>query len=165
VIKMTGQILPPEQWYASLPTFLASAGGVITDPDGAVLLVKPNYRPWWNLPGGVVEGDEPPHLACARELAEELGLDRPVGRLLVIDWIPPTDLHRAWFGFVFDAGTLTDTRRIRLQAEELDAVEFVRPDEALDRLNPIVAARLAAALRVREGQSVAYLHEGVPAPT
>ena len=163
VALVTGTtFLPPDQWYASLPSFLASAAALITDPAGAVLVVKPNYRPWWNLPGGVVEGTEPPHLGCAREVVEELGLELPIGRLLVVDWTPPTDLRRAWFGFVFDAGTLSDPGTIRLQAAELDAAEFVAPAEAVERLNPIVAARLTAALRVRTGPTTAYLHDGIP---
>ena len=154
--------LPPEQWYASLSTFLANASAVITDPDGAVLVVKPNYRPAWNLPGGILEADEPPHLGCAREVAEELGLDRQPGRLLVVDWLPPTDIRRAAIGFVFDGGTLLDKSTITLQTSELDAFAFLPPAEAIGRLAPFTAARLGAALRVRDGGQVAYLHNGVP---
>jgi len=154
--------LPPEQWYASLSTFLANASAVITDPDGAVLVVKPNYRPWWNLPGGILEANEPPHEGCAREVAEELGLDRKPGRLLVVDWAPPTDIRRAAFGFIFDGGTLLDPDTIVLQEAELDAFAFLSPAEAVERLAPYTVARLVAALRVRGGDRVAYLHDGVP---
>src|SRR5207249_1778456 len=96
--------LEPAAWYASLPSFLASAAVVITNPDGNVLAVKPNYRPHWNIPGGILEPDEPPHACCARELEEELGLRLPIGRLLVVDWVAPTKDRRAFFGFVFDGG-------------------------------------------------------------
>ncbi|MGD0604654.1 MAG: NUDIX hydrolase [Streptosporangiaceae bacterium] len=37
---------------------------------------------------GVVEEEESPHAACRREVAEETGLDRVPGRLLVVDWVP-----------------------------------------------------------------------------
>ncbi|GIG57070.1 ADP-ribose pyrophosphatase [Longispora fulva] len=138
--------LEPAEWYASLPSFLASATAVITDPQSRVLLVKPNYREHWNLPGGVLQGDEPPNLACAREVREELGVEPVLGALLVVDWVAPTDIRRAWFGFVFDAGTVVSPDDIALQNDELDGFEFVEPAEAYSRLTRNTADRLRSAL-------------------
>src|SRR3974377_1467290 len=59
-----------------------TAAALITSPSGDVLLVKPNYRELWSLPGGVLEDGEPPHVGCAREVLEELGLSVPVGARL-----------------------------------------------------------------------------------
>jgi 8-oxo-dGTP pyrophosphatase MutT (NUDIX family) len=117
--------LPPEEWYASLPAFLASSTAIITDPAGALLPVKSKYRDHWNLPGGILAADEPPDVCCRREVAEELGLAVKLGRLLVVDWVAPTAIRRAWFGFMFNGGTLTHRSRVRLQGDELDAYEFV----------------------------------------
>ena len=47
-------------WYASLPVLYAAAAALITDTAGQVLLVKPNYRDHWTLPGGICEHAEPP---------------------------------------------------------------------------------------------------------
>jgi ADP-ribose pyrophosphatase YjhB (NUDIX family) len=102
-------------WYASLPVLYAAAAALITDTAGQVLLVKPNYRDHWSLPGGICEHAEPPHGACAREVREELGLDLPVGRLLVIDWTPPDgDRPNPIIHFIFDGGTLGDPAGIVL---------------------------------------------------
>jgi 8-oxo-dGTP pyrophosphatase MutT (NUDIX family) len=49
------------------------------------LLVNPVYKETWDLPDGVVEAEESPHAACRREVAEELGLDRPPDRVLAVD--------------------------------------------------------------------------------
>ena len=76
-------------WYASLATMYGTAAALITSPSGDVLLVKPNYRELWSLPGGVLEDGEPPHVGCAREVREELGLAQPVGPLLAVAWIAP----------------------------------------------------------------------------
>ncbi|MFF0861387.1 NUDIX domain-containing protein [Nonomuraea sp. NPDC003560] len=65
-----------------------ATGALITDPQGRILLVKPNYRPHWLIPGGMADDGEPPESACARELDEELGLRASIGRLLVADWAP-----------------------------------------------------------------------------
>ena len=53
-----------ELWYEQLPTYYAAAAGLITNPAGDVLLVKPTYRDGWNFPGGCVEPGEYPHDAC-----------------------------------------------------------------------------------------------------
>lgn len=55
---------------------------LFTDALGRLLVVKPTYKPGWELPGGSVEDGESPGRAAVREIAEELGVERPVGRLL-----------------------------------------------------------------------------------
>ncbi|WP_018347927.1 NUDIX domain-containing protein [Longispora albida] len=152
--------LPPAEWYASLPSFLASATALLTDDAGRILLVKPNYRPHWNLPGGVLHGDEPPHACCTREVREELGVDIVTGGLLVVDWVPPTADRKAWFGFVFDGGVLPPGQSIELQADELDGYEFVPADEATTRLTTNTANRLRAALQAKAAGTTRYLFNG-----
>ena len=44
-----------DAWYATLATLYGSAAALITSPAGEVLLVKPNYRELWSLPGGILE--------------------------------------------------------------------------------------------------------------
>lgn len=51
---------------------------------------EPTYKPYFEIPGGAVDGDESPHAAAVRELKEELGLPVLLGRLLVTDWVPPS---------------------------------------------------------------------------
>lgn len=160
-MSRVGGPLEPAQWYASLPSFLASASALIRDRSGsAVLVVKPNYRAWWNVPGGIMEAGEPPHVCCAREVAEELGLELELGRLLVVDWVPPNDVRKAWFGYVFDGGVLDDPARIRLQADELEGYEFVSAPALRERLTENTADRVEAALAARASGGVAYLYDG-----
>lgn len=144
-------------------TILSAAGALMLDEAGQVLLVEPNYKDYWEIPGGLIEVGETPSQACAREITEELGLTRAPGRLLVVDWAPhPTMGDRVLF--VFDGGTLTatDIARIRLQPEELDSYEFLPPPRALDRLIPRLRRRVGAALRAREEDRIMYLEHGVP---
>ncbi|WP_310243158.1 NUDIX hydrolase [Promicromonospora iranensis] len=65
-----------------------SAGVLLYDDAGRVVLVEPSYKPTWDIPGGVVDAGESPWHAAARELSEELGIVRRHMRLLVVDHVP-----------------------------------------------------------------------------
>jgi 8-oxo-dGTP diphosphatase len=144
-------------------TLLAAAGALLLDADGAVLLVEPVYKPTWEIPGGRMEGGETPREACARELAEELGLAVPLGRLLVADWAPHDGQDRVLF--VFDGGTLTapQVEAIVLPDDELASFAFVEPADVHAWTVPRLARRVAAALEARAAGATRYLEHGVPA--
>lgn len=57
--------------------FTASAGAVVTDPEGRVLLLEHIYRPasGWGIPGGFIEPGEDPAEAVRREVLEETGVE------------------------------------------------------------------------------------------
>jgi 8-oxo-dGTP diphosphatase len=144
-------MMPEREWLASLPTLYAGAAALFTDQAGRVLLVKPSYLDHWSLPGGVLEDSEPPHVGCAREVAEEIGLTIAPGRLLAIDWMAPDGLRvKPFMHFVFDGGTLGQEQieRIVLQKEELDDYCFTTAFP--EHLPPSTAALVTTALRTRQ---------------
>ena len=154
--KTTHTFVEPEIYYARLAAAYVTAGALITDRLGRVLLVDPNYRDHWLLPGGAAEDNEPPEAACAREVKEELGLDLPLGPLLVVGWAPARgERLRPTVSFLFDGGTLDHPERIRLQEDELDGHAFFPPEEAAARLG-VAGPRLPAALRARAAKTVLY---------
>ncbi|MGI8308549.1 NUDIX domain-containing protein [Saccharopolyspora hattusasensis] len=131
------------------PARPATARGMIFDTAGRWLIVRPTGDHRWHLPGGLIEQNETPADACRRELREELGVDLTPGPLYALGWNPPRRPGRnARFSFIFDMDThdtATLSRRIRLQATELDAWQWSSPDEALSLLHADVAARLTVA--------------------
>jgi 8-oxo-dGTP pyrophosphatase MutT (NUDIX family) len=154
----TSNFIDHDTWFARLPGVVVSAGGLITDPAGRILLVKPNYRDHWTLPGGICEYAEPPHVACAREVLEEIGLDLPIGPLLVIGWSAPDgDRPNPIMHFVFDGGTLAGPAGIVLQEEELDDYRFIDPAGVAAFLPPFIAPRISAALTARASGAAIYL--------
>jgi ADP-ribose pyrophosphatase YjhB (NUDIX family) len=58
---------------------------VAIDKKGKILIAKRNLKPGinkWALPGGFVESNETPEIACLRELEEETGLKGKIKRLI-----------------------------------------------------------------------------------
>ncbi|KUL23807.1 NUDIX hydrolase [Actinoplanes awajinensis subsp. mycoplanecinus] len=138
------------------------AGVLLSDPAGRALIVEPTYKDHWEIPGGVVEADESPYAAAARELTEELGLAIRPGRLLVTDWVPPVPGRTEGLMLLFDGGVLPDEQagRIRLPADELRSWAWCTGPEAATRLSGLLARRLTAAIEARAAGTVAYLEDG-----
>ena len=61
----------------SHPRFAVTAGAIVTDSHGRVLLLKHRFRPGsgWGLPGGFIEQGEQPEEGLRRELREEILLE------------------------------------------------------------------------------------------
>jgi ADP-ribose pyrophosphatase YjhB (NUDIX family) len=59
------------------PRFTVTAGAVVTDEEGRILLLSHVFRPGagWGIPGGFMEKGEQPEEAIRRELREEVGLE------------------------------------------------------------------------------------------
>ena len=57
--------------------FTVTAGAIILDDDGRVLLLEHVFRPdsGWGLPGGFLNKGEQPETALRREMREEIGVD------------------------------------------------------------------------------------------
>ncbi|MEU3485726.1 NUDIX hydrolase [Streptomyces massasporeus] len=151
-------------YIASLPRVLAGAATLFRDGEGRVLLVEPNYREGWVLPGGTVESDtgETPRQGARRETAEEIGLDREPGRLLAVDWVHGTG-RPPLVAYLYDGGVLSENefKAIRLQEEELLSWRLVPREELAEYLPGTLGGRVLAALDVlADGSGAAELENG-----
>jgi 8-oxo-dGTP pyrophosphatase MutT (NUDIX family) len=152
-----------DPYAASLPRKWMGASVLLRNAAGEVLLVDPVYKPGFEMPGGSVDQGESPQAAARREVAEELALDRPVGRLVVTDWVPP---RPGWphdgMIFMYDGGVLSEEEiaAIRLQEEELAGWVFASPEQVPTLVPPVLARRVAAALRVLDGGTTVSMEEG-----
>ncbi|MGV9529284.1 NUDIX domain-containing protein [Streptomyces cellulosae] len=151
-------------YVATLPRVLAGAAALFRDAAGRVLLVEPNYREGWALPGGTIESDdgECPREGARRETAEEIGLDRPLGRLLAVDWVRTPGVPPL-VAYLYDGGVLgeDELKAIRLQEEELLSWRLVEREEITAHLPGSLGRRVLAALDVlADGSGTAELEDG-----
>jgi 8-oxo-dGTP diphosphatase len=146
-------------WLESLPKKRMGAGALFLDEEGQILLVNPTYKPQWEIPGGIVEQNESPRQACRREVYEEIGLTKPIERLLSISYTSANDKRTEALMFIFWGGVLTSAEiaTIRLPATELSEYRFVTLSEALLLLTPTLGERVRRSLEILPTEQTLYL--------
>jgi ADP-ribose pyrophosphatase YjhB (NUDIX family) len=149
---------------AVLPAIPVSAGALIFDRSGRLLILKPTYKSGWTIPGGVMEADgESPWEACRREVAEECGLDVATGRLVCMDFRRPRPGNPGGIRYLFDCGAFSDASLdgIVVQPEEIAEHRVADLRTALTMLRKPIRLRVRAATR---GRALCYLEDGRPVP-
>jgi 8-oxo-dGTP diphosphatase len=140
---------------------VVAAGALITDDQERVMLVRPTYKPYWDIPGGYVEPGETPRAACIREVREELGLRIAIDKLLSVDWAPhPNEGDKVLF--IFDGGTITAEalEAVQFRDGEIDQYTFVAVDELDQFTIERLARRLDGTLAARRSGTTTYLEDG-----
>ncbi|HEU4675426.1 MAG TPA: NUDIX hydrolase [Motilibacteraceae bacterium] len=160
-IDPTPTAVDPAMW-AALPRKRVAAGLVVLDDAGRVLMVEPTYKPGWEVPGGLVEANESPRAAAAREVREELGVEVEVGRLLVVDYVPAGRRPDDGLMLLYAAGPLDEAAFV-LAEEELRSWHWCDRDALLERTTPFMARRVLAGLAALADGAVRELVEGHPA--
>lgn len=149
------------EYYDSLPQKRMGAGCLFFNEKNEVLLVKPTYKPVWEIPGGVVEQNESPKQCCQREVREEIGLNRTIGRLLVIDYNTECRPKTESLMFIFDGGVLEDSdiAAIQLSADELSEFGFFSQAALPEAMTKSLKARVLAAWQQYDCGQTVYLED------
>jgi ADP-ribose pyrophosphatase YjhB (NUDIX family) len=145
-----------------LPGIPVSAGALIYDRTGRLLILKPTYKSGWTIPGGVMEADgETPWEACRREVREETGLEVSSGRLAAMDFRRPREGRPGGIRFLFDCGQVNDEALagLKLQPEEISESRLAPLPDALALLRGPIRRRVQAAT---QAQGLVYLEDGRP---
>lgn len=153
-------------YTSKLPRKRIGAGVLFTDAFGRALLVEPVYKDYWEIAGGCVEENESPRQAAVREVKEELGKTVALGRLLVVDWVPPRPDRTEGVMFLYDGGTLDEqsTADIRLPPDELSRWGWCDRAQIEERMSPLLARRVIAALRAKAEGTALDLENGFDRP-
>jgi ADP-ribose pyrophosphatase YjhB (NUDIX family) len=124
-------------------------------------MLRLTYTNYWDIPGGYVEPGESPRAACIREIREELGIQPPIGRLLVVDWAPADDEGDKVL-YVFDGGTLSadDLDQVAFTDGEASQLQHVAPAQ-LHVVTPLrLVRRLHTALNAKRENRTVYAEHG-----
>jgi 8-oxo-dGTP diphosphatase len=159
VAEVGGKIFAEQE---PLPAIPVSAGAMVFDRAGRLLILKPTYKKGWTIPGGVMEADgESPWEACQREVREETGLALAKGRLAAMDFRRPRPGRPGGIRFLFDCGTVSDEALagLTLQPEEISESRLAPLPEALALLRGPIRRRVRAAAG---GGPLVYLEDGRP---
>ena len=145
-----------------LPTIPVSAGALIFDRAGRLLILKPTYKTGWTIPGGVMEADgESPWETCRREVREECGIELRTGRLACMDFRRPRPGRQGGIRYLFDCGQLGEEvlDGIVVQPEEISEYRLAAFSDALALLRRPIRRRVRAA-----ATGLVYLENGRPVP-
>ena len=147
-----------------LPAIPVSAGALIFDGAGRLLILKPTYKTGWTIPGGVMEADgETPWEACRREVREECGIDLTRGRLAAMDFRRPRPGRPGGIRILFDCGRVSDGALAgnEVQPEEISEYRLAAVPDALGLLRGPIRRRVRAAAGRKR---LVYLEDGRPVP-
>jgi len=164
VTSDSAPVAGPGPQLPATPAIPASAGALIFDRAGRLLILKPTYKSGWTIPGGVMEADgETPWEACQREVREECGIDVRRGQLVCMDFRRPRPDKPGGIRFLFHCGAIGDERlaAIVIQPEEISAYQLAALPEALPLLRHPIRRRVQAAISAR---GLVYLEDGRPVP-
>lgn len=127
----------------SQPRRMSSAALMLENTSGELLIVKANYKPYWTLPGGIVDDNETPKQAVIREVQEEVGLrvdPATIEFVAVVDRISQT---AQTYQFLFRAQLPADiSAQIVLQEAEIDEYMFVKKSDIMTAERPYAKAIL-----------------------
>ncbi|NKQ52924.1 NUDIX hydrolase [Amycolatopsis sp. K13G38] len=157
-------LLPFDEYVRSLDRKRMSAGVLFRDSDDRVLLVEPSYKSHWEIPGGAVDAGEAPWAAARREVREELGFDRAVGRPLVIDHVPDDGHMPEGLAFIFDGGFITaaEVAALDLTDPEIISAGLFHLETTAAKLKTTLALRLAAAVEASRTGGLLLCDNGNP---
>lgn len=142
--------------------FSIGAFAIILDEKRRVLLCHRRDYDLWNLPGGGVEKGEAPWQGCIREVAEEVGLEVEVDRLVGVYSKPERDEVVFAFVCVIIGGELTTS-------DEADQIEYFALEQIprntspkqVERIRDALEGRKEPVMRVQTGpSSIELLRQG-----
>lgn len=122
-----------KQWQAALPKKKVAVKVILQSNQGNVLLVKPDYKDTWQLPGGGVDEYEDPKQAAVRETKEETGIVITTNDLQLVDSIfkPKEDYLFLLFACI---NRYAEDADYAVEDEEIEAYKFVPPVDVADLL-------------------------------
>jgi 8-oxo-dGTP pyrophosphatase MutT (NUDIX family) len=130
-----------KKWVKTLPKRFSSAVMVLETADGEILTVKSNYKPYWTLPGGIVDPGETPRECALRETLEEVGIKVDPTEVEFVAVVDRKSAVAQTYQFIFKTHLdNADKKAIHIQASEIAEYAFLTKNQILQRDRPLAKA-------------------------
>jgi len=145
-------------WQKTLPGKKISAC-VAYVRDGHILMVKANYKSRWTFPSGIVDENESPIAAAARESGEEIGFDPGVENLefITVAYGTPRNGYPDHLKFIFRSRVNPEDAKIVLQESEIEEYAWIALDEVAEYAGSFGAYPQVAAMLMGKMQLASYI--------
>lgn len=130
--------------WLTQPRFTVTAGAVVEDERGRVLLLHHVFRKGsrWGIPGGFLVAGEQPEEALRRELREEIGVELDDAQLTFVRTLPRPQQVEVIFRCRLRAAAIDEHAR----SFEVDCAEWFARDRLPPELSPDQRRLIARAL-------------------
>lgn len=152
-------------YYKKLPKKRMGTGVLVFNEKNEFLVVKPNYKDHWSIPGGVVDENESPRDACIREVKEEVGIGLAEVKFLCVDYTQANGEKNESLQFIFYGGELNTEQesKIKIDGNEIGEYRFVNAEEVIKLFGGptrSLSKRLLQCLKAIEENTAIYLENG-----
>ena len=148
-----------EEYANMLPKKQVGTAVIFFNTKGELLILKPDYKDSWLIPGGSADENESPLHCAIREVKEETGIDVREPQLVGVYYAHKKGVYTDSLKFIFYGGVLTKNQisLIKLQTEELEKFTFLSPEKALPLLSNSLQKSLPSCLKAIQNKTVVYL--------
>lgn len=150
--------------YANiLPKKQVGTAVLFFNTKGELLIVKPDYKDGWLVPGGSTDENESPLSSAIRETREEIGLDISNLKFIGVYYTQAKGVYSDSLKFIFHGGVLDDTkiRQIKLQTNEITEFRFISTDKAIPLLSNSLKKSIPQCLVAIKNGAVAYIENAI----
>ncbi len=148
-----------EEYAKMLPKKQVGTAVLFFNTNRELLVIKPDYKDGWLVPGGSTDDNEFPLHCAIRETKEEIGLDIPELQLVGVYYSPKKGFFSDSLKFIFFGGILTDNQisKIQLQTNELEKFTFMVPEKAISLFSQSLQNSIPASLEAIKNKTTVYI--------
>ena len=156
---------PSPEYRKAIPRKRMASGVLLFNKEEKLLIVKPSYKDYWSMPGGIIDANESPRQTALREVTEEIGIQPEQCQFLCLDYISAEKERDEMLEFTFYGGKLDQKQieNIKIDEDEISDYKFVDTDEAMDLFGgkgSKLGKKLPKYLEALKQETVIYLENG-----